>query len=295
MYSPRFPLLALWCTIFFCSAGCSEEDAVRGLAFRYDKDGQTGYLMGSVHFGDRSFYPLSASVMQAFAGSDVLVVEIDDANITLEMRQQMMDRYGLYPEGETLSDHLSQRTRGVVQALLDEFALPFEAVQHHKPGFLATVLMVLQAQKLGYQGEFGIDNFFLERARGHKTIREIEDFAFQMRLLGSIPDDDAILYQTFSNMHQYQTLWADMIAAWKEGDGASLYELTIGRELRAHPELAPYYRALFFDRHPRMQDHVQQCVTQRERCFVVVGAGHLVGEAGLVEGLKKQGYTVTQM
>ncbi len=297
MLTLKRPLLVftLLCLALFSSLGCSEDQAVRALAYQYEKDGQVGYLMGSVHFGDKSFYPLNPAVMAAFERSPVLLVEVDDAKITLEKRQEMMARYGLYPEDETLKNHLSERTLAVLQQLLDEFVLPFESVQHHKPGFLATVLMVLQAQKLGYSGDLGIDAYFMERARGHKTIREIEDFEFQMRLLGSMPEDDEVLYQNFSTMKHYRELWEGMIDAWKRGDGAQLYELSVARELREHPELLPYYRMLFFDRHPRMLQSVEDCVVRKETCFVVVGAGHLEGEQGLVAGLKRMGYTVSQL
>lgn len=281
-------------------AGCAEPAReVRALAYSVERDGQTSYLFGSVHFGDPSFYPLNAAALKAFDSASVLVVELDSRQITPELQQQMMQKYGLYPKGETLRDHLAPRTMALLNELLAEFSIPYEAIEQYRPGYVATTLMSMQAQKLGYDSALGLDRFFIERfmdrARGKMQIREIEDFEFQMQLLGKIPHDDAILYESFSNMKDYERIWADMIAAWKAGDAELLYEKSIGEDLRAHPELAPYYDILFFDRHPRMVASVEACFEHKEVCFIVVGAGHLTGEQGLVTDLRKKGYTVSQL
>ena len=41
------------------------------------QDAATVYLMGSIHFADKSFYPLRKEIEQAFDQSDYLVVELD--------------------------------------------------------------------------------------------------------------------------------------------------------------------------------------------------------------------------
>lgn len=290
-----FGLLALACTAL---SGCARQEPaaeVRGTAYSFERDGQTGYLFGSVHFGDASFYPLNAAALKALDTANVLVVEIDDSTITPDAQQVMLVKYGLYPDGETLTEHLSPRNKALMEALLAEFGIPFEAIAQYRPGFVATTLMASQAQKLGYSSELGIDRFFMTLARGKKTIRAIETFEFQMQLLSRMPEDEAVLYESLRNMKDYERLWAEMISAWKAGDAERLYETSIGEDLRAHPELAPYYDILFFDRHPSMVSSAEQCIASKERCFIVVGAGHLVGERGIVAELRKKGYTVSQL
>lgn len=290
-----FGLLVLACTAL---TGCAQQESapeVRGIAYAFERDGQTGYLFGSVHFGDASFYPLNAAALKAFDASNVLVVEIDDSTITPDAQQEMLVKYGLYPDGETLAEHLSPRNKALMEELLAEFGIPFEAIAQYRPGFVATTLMANQAQKLGYSSELGIDRFFMTLARGKKTIRAIETFEFQMQLLSRMPEDEAVLHESLRNMKDYERLWAEMISAWKTGDAERLYETSIGEDLKAHPELAPYYDILFFDRHPSMVSSAEQCIASKERCFIVVGAGHLVGERGIVTELRKKGYTVSQL
>ena len=53
------------------------------------------------------------------------------------------------------------------------------------------------------------------------------------------------------------------------------------------------YQSLLVDRNRRWVPKIEACV-QTRRCFVVVGAAHLVGPDGLVALLTQRGYTVAQ-
>jgi uncharacterized protein YbaP (TraB family) len=43
-----------------------------------------------------------------------------------------------------------------------------------------------------------------------------------------------------------------------------------------------------------MADKIDRYLTQNSVYFVVVGAGHLIGDQGIVKLLEKRGYKVTQ-
>lgn len=283
---------ALLC-IFWALAGQSQS--LTGLAWVYEKQGKTGYLFGSVHFADSSFYPLPARIMQAYNDSNVLVVEVDESLVPVEEQQALIARYGQYPEGKTLSTELSPATLGSLRKLLVEFEVPLEAVNHYRPGLLAASLTALQAGKLGYSAEQGLDRYFMQKARYAKKIRQIETFESQMALLAALPEDDTLLRQSFDNMQDYAQQWQATMAAWKDGDGSALYRATIGSALEEYPELEPYFDVLFFDRHPKMLQAAEQCIVQDEACFIVVGAGHLLGERGLLAALEEQGYAIRQI
>ena len=266
-----------------------------GLIWRYSKGGHDSYLLGSVHFADDSFYPLAPHIMQAYQASSVLVVEVDDAVTPVEMQQTMMARFGQYSEGQSIYDHLKPETISLISALLSEFDVSLTQLQSYRPGMLAITLASLQASKLGYRAEQGLDRYFLQKARYKKTIRQIEDFQFQMELLGQLPEDDESLQKSFRDMQGYEKQWHDMMSDWKSGNGVGLYQTAIGNSLRENPKLSVFFDVLFFDRHPRMVSAAEQCIESKEVCFVVVGAGHLVGEKGLVQALKNRGHKLEQL
>ena len=266
-----------------------------GLIWRYSKGGQDSYLLGSVHFADDSFYPLAPHIMQAYQASSVLVVEVDDAVVPVDTQQAMLARFGQYSKGQSVYDHLKPETISLISALLSEFDVSLTQLQSYRPGMLAITLATLQASKLGYFADQGLDRYFLQKARYKKTIRQIEDFQFQMELLGQLPEDEESLQNSFRDMQGYEKQWHDMMSDWKSGNGVGLYQTAIGDSLREHPKLSGFFDVLFFDRHPRMVSAAEQCIENKEVCFVVVGAGHLVGEKGLVQALKNRGHTLEQL
>jgi uncharacterized protein YbaP (TraB family) len=53
------------------------------------------------------------------------------------------------------------------------------------------------------------------------------------------------------------------------------------------------YETLLAGRNRRWMPKVESCI-QTSRCFVVVGAAHLLGSDGLIALLKARGYSVVQ-
>lgn len=290
----RLNILAGLCFWLGLSLNAMAKDAV-GLAWHYQSGTKEGYLLGSVHFADSSFYPLSNSIVKAFDKAKELVVEVDDSLVSAEEQQQLLQRYGLYPEGQTLSTHLSATTLDKIVKLLAEFDLTLSAVSNYRPGMLAITLTALQARKLGYSAEQGLDRYFMQKARYRKRITQIETFEAQMALLAALPEDDALLGASFENMADYAEQWTATMNAWKAGDGKALYDSTIGAALEEHPSLQPYFDVLFFNRHQKMLQVAEDCAEQERQCFIVIGAGHLVGPKGLVSALAEQGYQLTQL
>jgi len=265
------------------------------LFWTYEKDQQTGFLLGSVHFASRDFYPLNKQVMSAYEQSSVLVVEVDEQKTPEAQRQALLKKYGFYPNNETLHDHLKPKTLKLIEGLLNEFNIPLDNVKNYRPALLAITLTAFQAEKLGYHANQGIDTYFLQKARYKKNIRQIEDFDFQMALLGKLPEDDEILQASFQDMSDYKATWGAMMSAWQTGDAKELYKQAIGDPLNDYPKLAPFFDVLFFDRHPRMVASAEQCVSNKETCFIVVGAGHMLGEKGIVAELKRRGFVIKSL
>ncbi|TNC81446.1 MAG: hypothetical protein C9356_08940 [Oleiphilus sp.] len=284
-------------TLLLCllSMQTLQAQTLTGLAWSYEKAGKVGYLFGSVHFANSSFYPLPPKIMKAYNDSQVLVVEVDESLISVEEQQALIARYGQYPTGKKLSTELSPAAVTSLRKLLAEFDVPLSAVDSYRPGLLAASLTAMQASKLGYSAEQGLDRYFMQKARYKKKIRQIETFESQMALLAALPEEDLLLQQSFDNMQDYEQQWRDTMSAWKQGDGPALYRATIGSALEQYPELEPYFQVLFFDRHPKMLQVAEDCVIKDEGCFIVVGSGHLLGEQGLLNALEQKSYQIRQI
>ena len=63
-------------------------------------------------------------------------------------------------------------------------------------------------------------------------------------------------------------------------------ELTIEQPLKEYPELLPFYEQMFYDRNIKMSQKIEGFLKSDKVHFVVVGAGHMVGDKGIVSLLK---------
>jgi hypothetical protein len=103
--------------------------------------------------------------------------------------------------------------------------------------------------------------------------------------------DDELVIQTVGELQQLSTKLSAFVNAWKTGDERGREELLL-KELKDHPRL---YRILIVERNQRWLKRIEGYLTQPAHVMVIVGAGHMVGPDGLLEALRKRGYTVAKM
>ena len=68
----------------------------------------------------------------------------------------------------------------------------------------------------------------------------------------------------------------------------------INRDVRDHPVLQPLIEKVFYERNDAMTQKIEKFLETGKTYFVAVGAGHLVGERGIVQQLRRKNYTVEQ-
>lgn len=165
-----------------------------------------------------------------------------------------------------------------------------------------------------------------------KPIIELETFAQQMALFEGLdgPEEVAFLLQSMDEFHKTPASLMAIIHAWSQGDEAVLEELISGAFNQpltgepmpnqplaqagaevASPGAAPktnagldpvaqsrsasaddLYQRIFTDRNVMMQKQIADRIREGERLFVVVGAGHVLGDDGLKTRLEQEGFRV---
>src|SRR5215208_6733402 len=76
--------------------------------------GGTVYLAGSLHLLTSEYYPLAPAFDEAFAASDLLIEELDIAEMLAPEAQMQMLTRGMMPAGQTLEQVLTPETMTVV-------------------------------------------------------------------------------------------------------------------------------------------------------------------------------------
>ena len=96
------------------AVGCTLGQATRADSrdFLWKVSGATGavYLVGSVHLLNKDFYPLSDGFETAFKESDLLVEEVDLAELMAPQAQLQMLSRGMLPPDQSLDKVVSPAT-----------------------------------------------------------------------------------------------------------------------------------------------------------------------------------------
>ena len=85
-----------------------------------------------------------------------------------------------------------------------------------------------------------------------------------------------------------------MFTAWKCGDIDKMGKI-ITKEFDRFPEASSIYERIFIQRNKNMASKLDGLLKTPYNYFIVVGAGHLVGDKGLIQLLREKGYSLKQL
>jgi uncharacterized protein YbaP (TraB family) len=262
--------------------------------WRVQSGTSTAYLLGSIHILKKDFYPLSREIEDAYAASSVLAVE---ANIDDVSRIDVTNIIGkaMYPAGDSVDKHISPSTYELLKEELAADGIPIELVAMQRPWFVALTLTSFALLKSGFDPAYGLDQHFISEAEGKKKIVELEGVDYQVDLLSSLSDSDQefFLRSTINDLHTLDRDADRLISAWKSGDAQGIESLIANEE--QEKGMSPIYEKILYERNRTMAGKVEKLLRTGQTAFVVVGAGHLVGEKGIIDILRQRGYVIDQL
>jgi uncharacterized protein YbaP (TraB family) len=275
-------------------AGASAKTGGRGFMWEVEKNGNTVYLVGSIHIANDSFYPLRPEFEKAFAKADYLGVEIDLSKAADEAQQKLIMDLGMYQDGTTLKDHVSSATYTKVGKILKQSGMKPDALDAFKPWVVGTTINSLKSVKAGYEAASGIDLYFIQKAIERKIpVLELESYESQLGMFNGFSKElqEKNLNDVLDNFDVLDDTVDKMAEMWKTGSEEQLLELT--NSMAADEE---YNKAMLIDRNIKMADKIDGYLKngKKEEYFIVVGAAHYLGEHGIVKLLEDKGYKVVR-
>ena len=154
----------------------------------------------------------------------------------------------------------------------------------------------LESIRLGLDPNLGIDKYFLSKAEGKKKILELESIDYQINLLSGFSDKDQELFliYTLKDLHLMEQEVNQVTQAWILGDTKSMESL-LTKSVSEDKRLSTIFEKLIFERNRRMVSKIEDFLRTKETYFVIAGAGHLVGNQGVIELLREKGYLIEQL
>jgi len=292
----KIVLIPFLVAVLLLTSLCGQEKAGKSFLWKIESDTGASYLLGSVHFLKKETYPLREVIEDAFEQCDVLVVEADVSNAKMAEVSMMTLQKGMYQGEETLKDNLSEKTYQLAKKKMDELGLNIEGFAKFKPWMAAINILGMQLMKMGFNPNYGIDKYFLEKATGKKEILELEGIEFQLNLFDSFLEEESekFLLSTILEADQIGKEVDNLVNAWVSGDTVKMEQI-LTENIRKYPKLENLYKRLIDDRNERMVEKIITYLNSGEKYFIVAGAAHMIGKKGIVPLLKAKGYTVKQL
>lgn len=273
-------------------AALEVKEPSRGFIWKVENNGNTVYLLGSIHVANDAMYPLRPEIEEAFAKADHLVVEADITKAEEPEVQKLAEEMATYQDGTILPDHISPETYAKLGEVLTSVGVPTDALDTIKVWNVSNTIEYLKMATRGFDAGLGIDQYFLLQAiENGVSILELESIELQFNMFNGFSDElqEALLIETLNNFDAEES-GIDMLSEmWVTGDEEVLTSLA--EEMAENPE---YYKAMLEDRNIPMVEKIEGYLNSDEpkTYFVVVGALHMLGEHGIVTLLKEKGFTV---
>jgi uncharacterized protein YbaP (TraB family) len=263
---------------------------------RSDGRGGRAHVMGSIHLSDDEI-DFDPAVEQALSRAETLVLEVAPDELDPARMLELTTKTGFFEDGRTLESVLAPETWRLLNDRIERDRLAPEAFRHMEPWFAGITLQVIALEMRGFDAERGVDMSLARSAAiAGKAIIGLETAAAQLAALDSLPlaTQELMLRGILESEDDDEAGFTLLLDAWRKGDAARI-EAEVFAGLEDHPDLAPFFEAIYFERNRRMASDVAGIVDAGGRSFVIVGAAHVVGRLGVPALLASRGYSVRRL
>jgi len=276
--------------------GCMSSVNSNNFLWKIEKKENVNYILGSVHMMSEDSYPLNSSIIDAFNKSDFLVVEADITKTDNLMRAQKLTMENGYFKEKKLEDVLDKDLLNKLKNKISKYNIPFSKINQMKPWLASMTIEQLNIMQSGAKANLGIDSHFLTKAQEENMeIKELESIDLQMELLSSFTGETGVKFLKSSLKEtEKKDKFKKMVELWKHGKREE-FKNFIFEERAENPGLKDVYTKLLDERNIKMVEKIEGYFEDDKINFIVVGAGHLVGENGILNLLESKGYNIEQL
>lgn len=246
---------------------------------------QPSFLFGTFHLLCKDDIHFSDQLKRAMRQSDEIYMELDMDDPTMMLSGML---YMNMKGGKTLKDlYTPEEYKRLQNYFSDSLKMPLALLQSAKPYFLVALLY---PGMMNCKTPSGVEEELVKIAKKEKKeIKGLETMQFQASIFDSIPYElqaKELLknIDSFSvNKQEFQT----MLGYYKNQQLDSIKNMVTKSEFGSDK----YDNLLLNDRNKNWVKKLKE-IMKNESVFVAVGAGHLVGDEGLISLLTKAGYKV---
>lgn len=246
------------------------------------------FLYGTIHMICTVDAELSQNFKQAIQDCEEVYFEVDLDNLFEIMgAMNQMKMRGDTTLRDLLNDSDYQKVKSYFES--KGSMLPFSMLETFKPMLAASTL---EQGSLPCEKTTMMEQVIMEEAKkSGKKVQGLETMKYQAGILDSIPYSfqarQLVDYISQSGNSDEDRQLKTMFDAYREQDLKKLESLMMDTD----PGMSKFSEVLLFHRNQKWVEKLKTLMKEKS-LVVAVGAGHLPGEKGVIELLRKEGYKV---
>jgi uncharacterized protein len=241
---------------------------------------KSSYLFGTMHIWDERAISLMERAAPYINEADIFAAETVIAELN-ELPNEVM----FLPQNKTLADYFTAKKLLKIQQNAERIlGMPYAQIAYFCPMVLSNFFAT---KAIANQGEYRIDDMLWQFATSaQKPCIGIESVEEQMAIFRKIPLPFQCkqLSDTVKNVGKYTKEYKKTAVLYEKMDILGLYH-------HAKASMGKLRKPLVYDRNLLMAERIFN-LTNEKSAFVAVGAGHLAGQKGLINLLRKKGLKV---
>lgn len=269
----------------------------KGFFYEIENKGNKVYMLGSIHVGKSSLYPIDKDIVNALKSSDKIYMEID---LSKKDEAKAMQEKIYYKDGKTLKDDLGEDLYKRVLKIFEVFGMTEDHVKKIRPWAVYNTLSV-DPSGTAANASYGVESYFLALSLLNKIeIDELESIKFQSDLLSNF--DNASYIKMIEGLtteienNGYKNINAgldNLLDAWTKGDKAKMKNILSQEGDEASEK---FNEVLLKERDKGMAKKIDTMLKKdgKNTYFILVGSAHLVPDNSVTGILKNMGYEVVE-
>lgn len=268
--------------------------------------GETLYLLGTIHVGDRRSESVLYGVDPILSSCDALAVEFDIvAYQSSENMSAMLDQFKsmTYTDGTTVRDHMPDDLYNKLKAAVEEAGYPFDYLQTYNLSFWYDMVQSIYITGADVSTEYAMDTLLINRAYDLEIpVLEVESAEYQISMMADMSDElyIALIEETLGmSKALYGAALNSSYMLWLSGNEEALlgidpeeYGIEVGE---TPPEIAEFNEKLISTRNKGMTEKALGYLSSKETVLFAVGSAHLIGDGGVAASLRNAGYNVERI
>lgn len=269
----------------------------KGFFYEVNNKGNKIYMLGSIHVGNSSLYPIDENIIKALKSSEKIYMEIDLSNReeAKKMRQKIY-----YNDGKNLKDDLGEELYSRVLKIFQGYGMEEDQVKILRPWAIYNT-MASDPKGESPKGSFGVESYFLALSLLNKIeIGELESMEFQSNILSSF--DKKTYVEMIENLtaeiekNGYKNINSGLytlLDAWQNGDRDKMKSIL---SLKGDEVSEKFNEAILDERDEGMAKKIDAMLKKdgKNTYFILIGSAHLVPENSVTGILKNMGYKVIE-